>query len=101
MIGEHDFAKVTARSWQGDPFWYATSPGIYCFLDPTVRLGYEPVNTRWTQNLFGDAYCRTRKGSEIFGSGTIMGGYYSMIDLLHQMYAVLIQALPRCWTNWG
>jgi len=84
--------------FQSDPFRYtryAKSPGIYCFLDPTVRLGDEPLNTRWTRNLFGDAYYQTRKGSRIFCSGTIIGDYDSMIDLLHQMCAVLIKALPR------
>jgi hypothetical protein len=81
--------------FQGDPFRYATSPGIYCFLDPTVRLGDEPVNTRWTVNLFGNAYYQTRKGSRIFCSGTIIGDYDSMTRLLHQMCAVLIQALPH------
>ena len=81
--------------FQADPFRYAARPGIYCFLDPAVRLGDEPVNTRWTVNLFGDDYYDTRKGSRIFCSGTIIGDYHSMIDLLQQMCAVLIQTLPR------
>lgn len=81
--------------FQSDPFRYATRPGLYCFLDPTVRLGDEPVNTRWTLNLFGDAYYQTRIGNRIFCSGTMIGDYESMLDLLHQMCTVLIQALPR------
>jgi hypothetical protein len=81
--------------FQSDPFRYAVHPGIYCFLDPTVRLGDEHLNTRWTLNLFGDEYFQMRKGSRISCSGTIMGDYDSIIDLLNKMCSVLIQTLPR------
>ncbi len=80
--------------FQSDPFRYATLPGIYCFLDPTVRLGDEPVNARWTVNLFGEGYYQARRGRRIFCSGTILGDYESIIDLLNQLCVVLIQALP-------
>jgi hypothetical protein len=46
-------------------------------------------------NLFGEQYYQAQRGSRIFCSGTIIGDYEPIIDLLHQMCVVLIKTLPR------
>jgi hypothetical protein len=81
--------------FQSDPFRYAARRGLYCFLDPTVHLGDEALNTRWMVNLFGEKYYQSRKGQKLFCSGTVLGDRNSMIGYLHKMCLMLIRVLPQ------
>jgi hypothetical protein len=81
--------------FQSDPFRYATSHGLYCFMDAFVCLGDEPINVRWVRNLFGEDYCQSRRGQRISCSGTTLGDSLSVITYLQKMCIALIKVLPR------
>jgi hypothetical protein len=81
--------------FQSDPFYYAASDGLYFFMDPTVRLGDEPLNVFWIKNLFAEDYCHSRRGRRISCSGTTLGDSLSVLTYLQKMCYLLIQNLPR------
>jgi hypothetical protein len=81
--------------FQSDPFRYATGQGLYSFMEPSIHFGNEPVNVRWIKNVFGEEYCRSRRGRRIFCSGTTLGDASSIVAYLQKMCLILIRVLPR------
>lgn len=81
--------------FQDDPFRYSHDNALYCFMDPAVHLGDEPINTEWMTTTFGEAYCKRRLGRRISCSGTTLGDVSSIMSYLQEMCIVLMQSLPR------
>jgi len=81
--------------FQGDPFTYDAEGALCCFLEPTVTLGDEPINTDWMMTTYGIETFQRHRGKGISCSGTTMGDVSSVLEYLRQMCAALIRVLTR------
>jgi hypothetical protein len=81
--------------FQSDPFRYCTGKALYLVLDPSVRLGDEPVNVGWITAVYSDRYERQRRGERIACAGTTLGDAASIVTYLQEMSVALIRALPE------
>jgi hypothetical protein len=85
--------------FQGDPFAYPTDGALHCYMDPSVKLGDEPVNMDWMTMAYGSDGCKQYLGRRISCSGTTMGDVASILEYLRKMGIALIEILSRI-TGW-
>jgi hypothetical protein len=71
--------------FQNDPFENPVR-GLEVYLeDDSVRIGREPFNTRWIQDLYGQAGLREMSGHQVSCSGVVVGTREDMLAYLGEM----------------